>query len=102
MKKVIVTVILTLVVLFFGFYIYISSGAYDISQLAPHNKLTKSIIQITTHNSIEKRLKGIIVPNDLKDSTKIMSGFKPYTEMCSGCHGAPGEPNDMVKGWYPK
>ena len=100
--KTIITVILTIVVLILGFYIYISSGSYDISQLTPHNRLTKSIIQITTHNSIEKRLKGITVPDNLKDTSIIISGFKNYTEMCSGCHGAPGEPNDMVKGWYPK
>ena len=100
--KTIITVILTIVVLILGFYIYISSGSYDISQLTPHNGLTKSIIHITTHNSIEKRLKGITVPDNLKDTSIIISGFKNYTEMCSGCHGAPGEPNDMVKGWYPK
>ena len=100
--KIIITVIATLLVLVLGFYIYISSGAYDISQLAPHNKLTKSIIGITTHNSIEKRLKDIKVPDNLKDTAVIALGFKHYSEMCSGCHGAPGEPNDMVKGWYPK
>lgn len=102
MKKIIITVILTIVVLILGFYIYISSGAYDISQLSPHNGLTKSIISITTHNSIKKRLKDITVPGNLKDTAIINSGFKPYMETCSGCHGAPGEPNDMIKGWYPK
>jgi len=100
--KTIITVILTIVVLIIGFYIYILSGSYDISQLTPHNGLTKSIIRITTHNSIKKRLKGITVPDNLKDTSIIISGFKTYTEMCSGCHGAPGEPNDMVKGWYPR
>jgi len=100
--KIILTVILTLVVLILGFYIYISSGWYDISQLTPHGKLTKSIIRTTTHNSIEKRLKEITLPGNLNDTSLQISGFKPYTEMCSGCHGAPGEPNDMVTGWYPK
>ena len=100
--KIIITVLLTIVALLLGFYIYISSGAYDISQLSPHNDLTKSIIKITTNNSIKKRSKGIIVPNNLKDTAIIISGFKTYTQMCSGCHGAPGEPNDMVNGWYPK
>src|SRR2546426_11838565 len=100
--KTIITVILTIIVLILGFYIYISSGSYDVSQLTPHNGLTKSIINITTRNSIEKRLKGITVPNNLKDTAIIISGFKHYTEMCSGCHGAPGEPNETVNGWYPK
>ncbi len=100
--KTIITIIVTIVVLILGFYIYISSGSYDISQLAPHNRLTKSIINKTTHNSIKKRLKTVTVPGNLKDTAIIISGFKQYTAMCSGCHGAPGEPNDMVNGWYPK
>jgi mono/diheme cytochrome c family protein len=100
--KIIITVILTIVVLILGFYIYIASGSYNISQLEPHNGLTKSIINITTHNSINKRLKAITVPGNLKDTSVIIAGFKTYTEMCSGCHGAPGEPNDMIKGWYPR
>jgi len=100
--KIILTVILTLVALILCFYIYIVSGSYDISQLSPHNSLAKKIIRTTTHNSIEKRLKGITLPGNLKDTLTIISGFKPYVEMCSGCHGAPGEPNDMVKGWYPR
>jgi len=100
--KIIITALSTIVILIVGFFIYISSGAYDVSQLSPHNGLTKSVIQITTHNSIKKRLKGIVVPNNLKDTTIIISGFKEYAAMCSGCHGAPGEPNDLVNGWYPK
>ena len=100
--KIIITVILTIVILVLGVYLYISSGSYDISQLSPHNSLTKSIIGITTRNSIKKRMKDITVPGNLKDTAIINSGFKPYMEMCSGCHGAPGEPNDMIKGWYPK
>jgi mono/diheme cytochrome c family protein len=103
MKKTIVTVILTLAVLVLGFYIYISSGAYDISQLTPHNSLTKSIISITTHNSINKRLKDIVVPTNLKDTGVLIFGFKHYEEMCSSCHGAPGEKaGELAEGLYPK
>ncbi len=103
MKKIIVTVILTLVVLIFGFYIYIASGTYDISQLSPHNSLTKSIIGTTTHNSINKRMKENTVPANIKDTEMIVMGFKHYTEMCSNCHGAPGEKaEEMAEGLYPK
>lgn len=103
MKKIIVTVILTIVFLFVAFFIYISSGAYDISQLTPHNKLTKSIIGITTHNSINKRLKEVVVPGNIADTAMIVKGFKHYNQMCVGCHSAPGFPdNKFVEGWYPK
>ena len=103
MKKIIITIIITLVVLIAGFYIYISSGAYDISQLSPHNGLTKSMISMTTHSSINKRMKENAVPGNIKDTAVIVLGFKHYNEMCSGCHGAPGEkPGELAEGLYPK
>lgn len=103
MKKVLVTIILTIAVLVAGFFIYISSGTYDISQLTPHNNFTKSIIGITTHRSINKRLKEIVVPGNLTDTAMIVRGFKQYNQMCLGCHNAPGLPeNKFVDGWYPK
>jgi mono/diheme cytochrome c family protein len=103
MKKIIITIITTIALLSSGFFIYILSGAYDISQLTPHNALTKSIIKITTHNSIKKRMKEIAVPDNLKDTSMIILGFKHYNEMCSNCHSAPGlKTNEMVEGLYPK
>ena len=102
MKKILVTVIATIAVIFAGFLIYIYSGAYDISQLSPHNKLTESIIGITTHNSINKRVKEIVVPQNIKDTAMITRGFKHYLEMCIGCHNAPWLPeNKFLEGWYP-
>jgi len=103
MKRTILTIIITLVVLIAGFYIFMTSGAYNISQLSPHNALTKSIIGITTKNSIKKRMKENVVPGNLKDTAVIVLGFKNYNEMCSGCHGIPGtSPDAMPQGWYPK
>jgi len=103
MKKVLVTIVLMLFILISGFLIYIFSGMYDISQLTPHNKLTKTIIGITTHHSINKRLNEIVVPENLKDSAMIVKGFQHYNEMCVMCHSAPGGKSDeMAQGLYPK
>lgn len=103
MKKVFITVVVTLVILAGGFLIFIFSGSYNISQLSHHNKLTLAIIKTTTHHSVEKRLKGIVVPDNLKDSAMLITGFQHYNEMCAMCHAAPGqEPNEMAKGLYPK
>ena len=103
MKKILITIAATLVVLIVGSFIYISSGAYDISQLTPHNMLTLKIIKMTTHNSINRRMKENVVPANLKDTDMIITGFRHYNEMCVACHGAPGvKPNEMVEGLYPK
>lgn len=103
MKKILLTIGITIIVLIAVSYLYIISGSYDISQLSPHNKLTLSIIKMTTHNSIDARLDEVEVPNNLKDSTLILTGFKHYNEMCSMCHAGPGiERNEMAEGLYPK
>ena len=102
MKTIILTVIITLLVLAASFEIYISSGAYDISQLNHHGTLTRWIINTTTSNSIEKRVKDINKPagNNAED---LILGFEHYHEMCEGCHGAPGvKPMEMTEGLYPK
>ena len=103
MKKVLITIATTFAVLFVGGFIFILSGAYDISQLSPHNKLTLTIINLTTHRSVDARMAENVVPGNLKDSAVLVTGFKHYNGMCVSCHGAPGiEPNEMVKGLYPK
>lgn len=102
MKKVLISVIATLLILACGFLVFIYSGAYDIAQTTPHNGLTKWVINTTTGHSIEHRIKDIKVP-DLKDTSMIIEGFVQYNSMCKGCHGAPGrEQFPMTRGLYPR
>ena len=101
MKKVIITVASTFAVLIIGFLLFISSGAYNISAVSPHNGLTRWIIHTLKDNSIEKRDADIQVPN-LNDTTLIRIGFEHYNEMCVDCHGAQGiEQSEWAKGMYP-
>lgn len=103
MKKIILTVMVTLAILISGFLIYITTGSCDVSQLTPHNGLTKWVIRKTTHSSINKRMNENVVPADFNDTSRIILGFKHYDEMCTVCHGAPGmKPWEMAEGLYPK
>ncbi len=100
---IIVTILVTILILILGIYIYVSSGSYNVSQLVPHNKITKSLIETTMEKSIEKRMKAINIPDNFADSTMIIEGYEHFNEMCVGCHGAPGkDPGEMVKGLYPE
>lgn len=102
MKKILISILVTLIGLALGFYVYLVSGAYDISQLTPHNSLTKSLISKAKHKSINSRLTGIALPDNIKDTTVLIAGFKLYDAMCTMCHSAPGEePNEMAAGLYP-
>ncbi len=102
MKKIILTVIITLCVLAAALTAFMYSGTYDISQLSHHNAITKWMIRTTTHASINKRLSSIVVP-PMNDTANFAEGFEHYNEMCVMCHGAPGiSPYEMTEGLYPK
>lgn len=102
MKKVFLTIILTLVVLIFSILVYMWSGKFDPSQMARHKPITIWMISTTMRHSFEKRMKGIQAPA-LTDTTILAQGFMHYNEMCVVCHGAPGiEPSELAKGLYPE
>ena len=100
MKKVILTVIITLAIIMVAFVIYIYSGAYDISQV-PHSSFTKWAITAAKERSIRKSIKDIKVPA-MGDSAMLVVGFQHYNAMCSTCHGGPGvSPDELSKGLFP-
>lgn len=102
MKKIIFTVILTLVVLMAALVIYIYSGTFNVSQLAPHNSITKWVINTAKKKSINKRIKDIKIP-PIDDTLMLIEGFSHYNEMCTTCHGGPGvSPDELAKGLYPR
>lgn len=101
MKKTMVTVLVTLVILIAAFTIYIYSGAYNVSQLSPHNAITKWAVNAAKEKSISKRIQNLKVPA-MDDTSMAIEGFKHYNEMCSTCHGGPGiSPDELAKGLYP-
>ena len=102
MKKVFLTIILTLVVLIFSILVFMWSGTLDPSQMARHKPITMWMISTTMRHSFEKRMIGILAP-PLTDTTMLSQGFMHYNEMCVVCHGASGiEPSELAKGLYPE
>jgi mono/diheme cytochrome c family protein len=87
--KIILSVLITLAVLFVFFLIYIYSGWHNVSAMNEESGMMKWVFNTTKNHSIESRLGDISVP-DLKNSSLIKEGFEHYNEMCVGCHGSPG------------
>lgn len=78
-------------------------GLYNIAADAPHSRMTYSVIETFREQSIAARSGSIAVPTDLTAPGRIASGAGLYTEMCSGCHLAPGmEKTEMSQGLYPQ
>lgn len=79
------------------------AGLYDIGADTPHTKPVYWAIQTLRDRSITVRARNITPPANLSDPQRIASGAGLYTEMCSGCHLAPGmEKTEISQGLYPQ
>jgi len=76
------------------------SGIYDVSASSSHSGLVNWLLSTTSHASMERRAKGIDVP-DIDDEL-VLAGVNDFDSMCTGCHGAPGrDPEAMGQGLNP-
>lgn len=96
-------VVLTLLVLAGLASVLVYLGVYNIGADSPHFRFTYRFIENLRDRSIAVRARSINVPKDLSNPQRIASGAGLYTEMCSGCHLAPGmEKTELSQGLYPQ
>jgi hypothetical protein len=85
---------------FLGIFVYI--GVYDIGADAPHSRPVYWVLERLRDRSIAVRAAGVSAPPDLNDPNRVAAGAGLYSEMCSGCHLAPGmERTEISQGLYP-
>jgi mono/diheme cytochrome c family protein len=100
--KILLSVVCTLAGLFLIGLIVMYSGMINVSAMEGPPGFIKWVLSSTMERSVESRSEGIKVP-DLENEAMINEGVEHYTEMCQGCHGAPGiEDSEMAKGLEPK
>jgi len=81
----------------------IYAGLYNIAADVPHTQPVYWLIETVRNQSVAKRARDVIVPNDLNDANRISRGAGQYAEMCSSCHLAPGmERTEISQGLYPR
>lgn len=79
------------------------AGVYDIGADAPHSRAVYWALDSVRDRAIEHHARNIVVPADLTDPKRLAMGAGLYTEMCSGCHLAPGmEKTEISQGLYPQ
>jgi mono/diheme cytochrome c family protein len=77
-------------------------GAFNVAADAPHFAITSRALALVRDRSIELQAADLTVPN-LADPDLIALGAEHYSEMCTGCHLAPGMiDSEMRQGLYPK
>ena len=69
--------------------IFVWSGAYNVGADDPHTRMFSSLMETARDRSIEVRSASISLPK-LDDPEMVARGAGSYSEMCVGCHLAPG------------
>jgi mono/diheme cytochrome c family protein len=76
-------------------------GAFNVAADVPHSGLTSRALALVRDRSIAAGAADLTVPN-LADRDLIALGAEHYSEMCTGCHLAPGiTTSELRQGLYP-
>ena len=89
-------------ILVVGAVAFIYSGTYPMGADAPHTTIVYQALETLRERSINRAAAGVIVPDDLNTSSRLLAGGSDYNEMCADCHLRPGrDANDLTLGLYP-
>lgn len=81
---------------------FLFSGLYDIGADAPHSSLVYNTLDQFRERSISRHARDVVPPKDLNNPKRLATGAGLYSEMCTGCHLAPGlERSELSQGLYP-
>jgi mono/diheme cytochrome c family protein len=89
-NKMIRLILILIVLLIAAFLVYIYSGIYNIGASTPHSEAVTWVFNTTKKYSVRKHAEDI-QQADIYDERLVEAGFEHYDDMCSGCHGSPGE-----------
>ena len=100
--RIVIALVLFAAVLVLAGTAFLASGVYGIGADEPHWGITEHAIDLLRDSSIEKRARGVVVP-DLEDPKRVAEGAEHYAAMCTGCHLAPGMADtELRRGLYPQ
>ena len=79
------------------------AGLHNVAADIPHTQAVYWLLETARERSIAVRAADVVVPGNLSDHKRIVSGAGQYAEMCAGCHLAPGmKRTEISRGLYPR
>jgi len=99
-KGIVVGMLLTLLVIFGGTYLYFSGGHAPVATKSEEMPLEHKF----AHMALQAYLEKLPHPNPPvpENEQSFLEGAKVYKEQCAVCHGLPGEPkNAIASGMFP-
>src|SRR5450631_2807839 len=101
MRKFLVGLILGLILVPLGVYLYFSTGSAPVATAAPPMPFEKTLARIALHARMDKEMpKSVPVQ---ADETGYVAGAQIYKDNCAVCHGLPGQKETAIaEGMFPK
>jgi len=101
LKGVVLGILVGIVLMFLGAYLYFSTGQAPVAVTAPEMPFERKFAGMALHAYMGKQ--AHLNPTVPEDEKNFLEGAKVYKEHCAVCHGLPGEPKTMIAdGMYPK
>jgi len=101
MKGFIVGIVVTLLAIAIGGYIYFGTGMAPVATSAQPMPFEKKLANMALHARVKKEM-----PHDVPmqaDENNLQAGAKVYVDECAVCHGLPGKvQSDIALGEFPK
>jgi len=99
-KGLIVGILLTVLLIAGGVYLYFSTGRVPVATKAPPMPFEGKLVKLGLHAYLDKLPHP--EPQVPADEANLLHGAKIYKENCAVCHGFPGEEKSAIaKGMYP-
>jgi thiosulfate dehydrogenase len=101
LKGLVVGILLGMLLIATGVYLYFSTGRAPVATSAPPMPLERKLAKLGLHAYLDKLPHP--QPQVAADEANLIAGAKIYKEQCAVCHGLPGEPKSAVSaGMFPK
>jgi thiosulfate dehydrogenase len=101
MGKFLLGLIVGLIVIPIGVYMYFSSGSAPVATKATPMPFEKMLASLALHARLRKEMpKASPIP---ADEATFLAGVQVYKDHCAVCHGLPGQPQTAIaRGMFPK
>ncbi len=100
MKKFLAGVIVTLICIIGGAYVYFARGYAPVATASAPMPFEKKMASLALHARMEKEMPGT-VPIEANEAN-YLAGARAYLTNCAVCHGAPGqEKTAIARGEFP-
>ena len=101
MRKFLVGLILGLIAVPLGVYLYFSTGSAPVATAAPPMPFEKTLARMALHARMDKEMpKSVPIQ---ADEAGYVAGAQIYKDNCAVCHGLPGQKETAIaEGMFPK